>query len=116
MKFRVCSGSSSDRPCDGLREEVYARVGSIYKASYSKRTIDEWRQDKKGPWLGRGKNHRETEDRLFYEEDEKGWFIELADLAALLEFYKTAGYPIIVEPDGDIPGGWLLALYDGYLQ
>jgi hypothetical protein len=70
--------------------------------------------DREGPWVSKGINHRVHPAGIARDmpDGAEGWFVEIPDLAALLEFSREHG-PIVVGLDGGIP---TVEIYDDYRE
>lgn len=115
MRFKVCRTSmlfsEEDAPCEGAFREEYKFVDEriIYDpADLPPRhglTGTEW-------WYAEGKNHRVEDGHIKRDLVGTGWFIDIPNLEALLEFVQRNG-KVIVHPRNDmIPPSFELEIYD----
>lgn len=89
MKFMV-TRASVDRhcqPCAGAIKEEFVRI--------ERRTVDDPaklnRARDREEWFERGRNHRVIKGEIARDFDDEAWFVELADLDALIAFNDKYG-------------------------
>lgn len=114
MKFQIYRTSEGCKPCDGAFPEDYVVVDRVLKATldgiapfllpmYAGYVEKYWEK-----WCAYGTNHREEGEYWCRDVTATNWFVEVVDLAALIELTKLVDARIIVG------AGPTLEIYDDY--
>ena len=115
MKFMVTRTSSSfdddQAPCAGAVLETYTRL-DVRTVSDPSQLKAAWDRDN---WYLKGGNHRVESGKIVRDFDDQAWFIEVADLDALLAFYHKHG-SIVLTSRYDNPTMIQLEIYDDYRE
>lgn len=113
MKFLVTRTSApvldDPAPCKGAFRETYI--------SLDVRTVNDPAKLKIGgdDWYKLGANHRVEHGCIVREFEREAWFIEIADLDALIKFYQENGN-LVITGRYDSPTITELEIYDDYRE
>ena len=68
------------------------------------------------PWLSQGSNHRVENGGIVRDFPDKGWFVEIADLDALLVFCQAHGECVVAASTWMAKGFPEIEIYDDYRE
>ena len=118
MRFFVTRTAGGEPPHDGVIKGELVTVTQ-------KELTSTWRNRKQFPsgstgrsearWFMKGTNHRKEGEYMLRDVtilNEDRYWVDIADLDALLEFAADHGEIIITSSDDD----WALEIYDGYRE
>jgi hypothetical protein len=116
MKFLISRtstcGDEEISPCDGAFRDKFTWTDVRVFDDPAKIPAYASRPD---AWYGYGTNHRVVNGRIMRDYEQEDWFIEIADLPALVEFMNTNGRLVLMPVDegGNPPE---IEIYDDYRE
>ena len=114
MKFHISRTSQWDdkQPCTEAFRDSYTRIDVRGADDPAKMPMA---KGKTAWWYDDGTNHRVENGHIKRDFAEKDWFIELADMDALLAFISTEG-SLVIQPCWSNRNEMAIEIYDYYRE